>query len=145
MSNQDTLREKYDNQNLKQQIILMYSLRIELDALKQEKTRIQKDYDYLRHNKIPNTMEEEGIENITIEGIGRVTLTSDINASIPAASRVAAYEWLQENGFGDLVIGTVNASTLKAFIKGQLKAGNSVPEKLFSVRPFTRATITHVT
>lgn len=110
------------------------------DALKE----INKEFDYLRLALIPKIFEDRGISNMKLDGVGRVGLTADIYASIPADRREEAYQWLSDTGHGDLIGSTVNASTLKAFLKGQLLKGEELPDGLFKVTPFTRASITKV-
>ncbi len=99
-------------------------------------------YDHIRFNALPNKMEEEGLEGFTVTGIGRVSLTSDIAVTIPAKLKLQAYEWIVDEGHGDLITETINAQTLASFVKKQMRDGLTVPDKLFSIRPFTRATIT---
>jgi hypothetical protein len=120
----------------------MKEVKEELDVAKGIKTRAQEKFDFLRLNRLPDLMDEEGISNVTIDDVGRVTLTSDVYASIPAAKRQDAYDWFKNNGHGDLIKETVNAGTFKAFAKGCIKKGEELPEHLFKITPFSRASIT---
>jgi len=122
----------------------MADIRAKLDILKEEKATLEKEYDRLRLGEIPECMDAEGIGNITLEGIGRITLTSDVYASIPATMREDAYDWLDANGHGGIIKPTVNAGTLKALIKKMMKDGVQIPPELFKVTPYTRASITKV-
>ena len=123
---------------------LFVEVRAILDTLKGASTEVQKLYDLIRINKIPDLMDEQGITTVTFEGLGRLTLTSDLRASIPKHVREGAYAWLEENGFGDLVTESINPSTLKAFCKRRIKDGEELPDDLFNVSPFSRASITKV-
>jgi hypothetical protein len=114
-----------------------------LERAGQIKTHLQKCYDFVRYSRIPEIMDIEDLESVRIEGVGRLYLTSDYNVSTRAGRKQEAMEWLIENGFGDIVQETVNASTLKAIIKKEVIAkGKEVPEDLFNVAPFTRSQIT---
>lgn len=99
-------------------------------------------HDHLRLIELVKKMEDTGITNVTVEGVGRVTLVGDLYARIPAAKRTAAYEWLRDNGHGDLITETVNASTLKAAVRTMLKKGEELPSDLLVVTPYTRAQLT---
>jgi len=122
---------------------VMNDVRRELDHAKAIKTALQKKYDALRLNLIPTAMDEDGISNVTIEGIGRLGLTSDIYASTPASKRDESWEWFRNHGHGDIIRETINAGTLKATLKAIMKKGDTeIPEDLFKITPYTRASIT---
>jgi hypothetical protein len=112
-----------------------------LDRIAQEKADAQRIYDYLRLILIPERMEVEDTENVEFAGVGKLILTSDVYAAIPAAARDEAYEWLRDNGHGALIKDSVHNSTLKAFAKDMIRDGAMLPEQLFSVKPFTRASL----
>jgi len=119
----------------------MYNMKERIDYKKEQLKELNKAYDKMRLEEIPNLMDDEGIEKVSVEGVGTLYLTSDVYASIPAPSRDGAFEWLRDHGYGDLVKETVNSSTLKAFVKGVFERGENLPEEMFKVTPFTRASI----
>ena len=126
---------------LKDMAIRMQQLSAEYDALKEKMDAVNAEYDNLRLRLIPDKMAEEDIKTIKYENIGRLQLAADCYASIPAELKPDAYNWLKENGFDSLVVETVNPSTLKAFAKEQMKKGVDLPDNLFKVQPFMRASI----
>ena len=111
---------------LTQKIINMYNMKERIDYKKEQLKELNKAYDKMRLEEIPNLMDDEGIEKVSVEGVGTLYLTSDVYASIPAPSRDGAFEWLRDHGYGDLVKETVNSSTLKAFVKGVFERGEKV-------------------
>jgi hypothetical protein len=98
--------------------------------------------DVLRFEMIPAKMDEEGIERVSYEGIGRVSLTADLLVSTRAGMKDDLFHWLNDHGLGDIVQPTVNASTLKAFVKERMRNNKEYPEELLNVTPITRASIT---
>jgi hypothetical protein len=110
------------------------------EKLDSHKSAVGKVYDYVRTHAVPMKMDEEGVESITVQGVGRVSLTSDIYLKIN--NKEASFEWLAENGHEDLISETVNASSLKALIRRMLRDGIEIPEDVYQVTPFSRATIT---
>ena len=107
------------------------------------KTKLQEMYDFMRYTRLPDIMDQNDIESMKIEGVGAVYLTSDMNVSTRAGKKEEAIDWLVQNGFGDIVQETVNASTLKAVIKKEvINKGQEPPEDIFNVSPFTRSQIT---
>lgn len=133
---------QYDSMDVVQLIGAMHKLMGRIDSLQEQLKVLNKEYDFLRITKVPQKMEDEGIERLTVAGIGRVSLTADMHVSIKANQREKFYEWLRDNGRTDLLQETINPSTLKAAVKGMYKSGEEVPEDLLNVSPFTRASIT---
>lgn len=112
-----------------------------LEILKFYKTEIQKLHDYVSFTVIPEIMEDEGIDTTTYVGVGKIICESDMRCNVPAANRDLLKDWLVEHGHGSLVSETVNASSLKALIKEQLKEGNEIPDELVKIHSYTRAKI----
>ena len=133
--------KSYSNLTLKDLAKKYVEIKEKLNDAKNKKTVLQKEFDHIRLNLIPDIMDEEDIKNVTYDEIGTLILTSDIYASIPADQRDNAYTWLKENKHGGLIKDAINAQTLKAFLKGQIKKGIELPVKFFKITPFTRASI----
>lgn len=112
------------------------------ETMEAELKKITWAHDWLRLNAIVQRMEDEGISTITVDGVGRVSLQGDLYARIPADKRQAAFEWLRDNGHGDVITETIPASTLKAMAKEMLKKGETLPEDYFKITPFSRAQLT---
>jgi len=117
----------------------MRMLQAEKSQLEETLKQINVQLDDLRLKQIPEAMAEEDIRTLTIEGVGRVQLAMDLYASIK--DKAAGYEWLQEHGYDGLITEYVQPSTFKAAVKDALKQGQSFPEELFNIQPFTRASI----
>ena len=110
-------------------------------VLEEQLKEINKEYDRLRTGSIPEAMAEDGIQTIKVEGIGRVGLTSDVYVSY-ADNKEAAFMWLAEHGLGACITETVNASTLKAAFRKMIREGEPLPDDIFRITPFSRASIT---
>ncbi len=115
-------------------------------VLQREKEEMDETYrlinielDDLRLKKIPEFMAENDIRSATFECIGRVQLALDCYATIK--DKAAGYQWLQEHGYEGLVTEYIQPSTFKAAVKEALKKGQTFPDELFSITPFTRASI----
>lgn len=119
-------------------------VRHEKDDLEKLLADVEWQHEYLRLVAIVKSFENRGINTLTVNGVGRVTLQGDVYARIPASSRAAAFEWLRDHGHGDLITETVNASTLKAAAKKMLKQGEPLPENLFAITPYSRAQLTPI-
>lgn len=120
---------------------IQYAVNEALEAADRLKKELQKCFDFVRYVATPEAMDKAEIENVRVEGVGTVYLTSDYNISIVKDQKEVAYDWLTENGHEDVIIETVNSSTLKSIIKKHLAVGDELPEGVFNVNPFTRAQI----
>ena len=99
-------------------------------------------YDVLRFEMVPGKMEEAGIENVRYDGIGRVGLTADLLVSTKPGLKDQLFGWLKKHKLADIIQPAINASTLKAFVKGRIKAGKPYPAEFLNITPVTRASIT---
>lgn len=133
---------QYDGLTLVQLIEAMYEIQKKKESLEGDLKDLNKVFDFLRITKIPAKMDEDGVDRISVAGVGRVSLTADMHVSVKADMKEKFYEWLRDNGRGDLLQETVNPSTLKAAVKGMYKKGEEIPDDLLNVSPFTRASIT---
>lgn len=120
------------------------ALKTQLECAKDVVTALQKDFDTLRRITIPDEMEAAGISSANFPGIGRLTVTADLFASIRPDQQLAAYDWLEQHGHGDLINAYVHPSTLKAWLKEQMQAGEEFPEELFEATPYQRASVTKI-
>lgn len=127
---------------IKELAVRMHELNQRKDDIKSLLAGINKELDAIRFSALPDAMDSEGIARVAIKGVGTVSLYPDVRASIRASTREEAWNWLKENGFSDLLMTTVNSSTLKAWAKEQLNEGVEIPDDLFSIAPYTYAKIT---
>lgn len=142
MSFEDSEFTKYDSMSLVELVRAMKHWQNTKEQFDEMLKQANKHFDFLRITKIPQVMEDEGIPRLTVEGVGRVSLTADMHVSVKSDMKDAFYEWLRDNGRADLIQPNVNPSTLKAAVKGMVREGEEVPEHLLNVSPFTRASIT---
>lgn len=119
----------------------MKELQATKDDLESQLTIINKELDVIRTKKIPELMESMELRNVTIEGLGRVQLAADIYASTREGQKEAAMNWLRDLGYEGMITETYNASSLKALFRRLMVDGADIPEDIFNVQPFMRASI----
>jgi len=105
------------------------------EALEQIEMRLSRE-------QVPDVMRAHNIKNITIEGVGRVTLGTRWSASMP--DKQAGFEWLRENGHGGVIQETVNAQTLGALAKELNNDGVELPAPVFTTNIMTYTSISKV-
>ena len=126
----------------KELALAMFTIKGEIDELAKRKSALQKDYDILRHGIVPEKLDDEDMQNITIKGIGRLGASPMLQVSVPAGNREALEQWMHDNDFSELVKGTINSSTLKAWVKEQMGKGADIPDDLLKINVFMMATLT---
>lgn len=120
--------------------------RDELDAAKKVVSKLQEEYDVLTIDYMPERMDEEDVQNITVPDVGRLQLAPGIRCSCPEKNRGALYAWMKDNGHASLVTSTINSSTLSGFVREQMKLGKdgSYPKDILKILPYSRATVVKV-
>lgn len=141
------LDERPEMTDLNASIVLQAQTRDQLDAFAALKAAFEKRHEWLAVQVVPKLMEEANTTSVTIKGVGRVNLRDDVYVAMPSekekpAERHAAFQWFSDN-FPDLITNTINGSTLAAWVRRRLKAGDEIPEHV-KVTPYTKAVITRV-
>lgn len=127
--------------DLRSQCARMKELQGQKDKLETELSDINKELDLIRTKKIPELMESMELRNVTIEGLGRVQLAADIYASTREGQKETAMTWLRDCGYDNMITETYNASSLKALFRRMISEGVDIPDDIFNVQPFIRASI----
>ena len=128
--------------DLNELAIHMIDVREKLDEAKKVSSELQKEWDKLRKELIPEKMDEMGIDSVRLKGIGTISLRADAYASVKSGHAQDLQEWLRSHDHAELVVSTVNSSTLKAFLKEQVREGEPIPDDYVNFTPYTYATIT---
>lgn len=152
----------------KEQVVLeneVKALEEELKVKKAELLRIQTQ-------TLPDALSEAGVSGFTLDTGEQVIVKGFVSAKIPAKHEQQAYQWLEDNGHGDIIktqitvdtgrdlelareyqailqeagaepsVGrSVHAQTLKAFVKKEVEAGESIPLELFGAYVGQKTTI----
>ena len=126
---------------LRSLVIEMRNLMDEKEKLEASLADVNKRLDDIRIRQIPTLMESLQIKNMTFEGLGRVQLASDLYVSTREGQKDKAMQWLVDCGHSNMITETYNASSLKALLRRMLVEGIEIPDDIFNVNPFTRASI----
>ena len=96
---------------------------LELEAkIKEEKNLYKK----LSEVELPELMETLGLSEFALVDGSKVTIKENIQASISKSNEKAAFQWLRDNGFGDLIKNEIKTS----FGKGQEELAEEAVSKL---------------
>jgi hypothetical protein len=111
------------------------------EALSEMKKSLNETSDFLSRDTIPELMREAGVKTITVEGVGRVTVSHRFSCSI--IDKALGYQWLRDHNLGDIITETVNSSTMAATARNLLeKEGRELPPEIFKTgtSPYTSIT-----
>ncbi len=115
------------------------------DLLKENETNFGKLYALLAEVMLPEAIEKSGQTHVPLAEGWRVGVSQNMRASIPPAKRQEAWQWLRDNGLGDLITETVNAQTLSSAAKVRLEdQGLDMPEDLFNVQMVPNTSVTAI-
>ena len=114
-------------------------LEVQEDAVKQKK----KDIEYLSGEVIPTMLSEMGLSFLKLQDGSSVEVKTNYSATITQANKEAAFNWLRENGLGDIIKNEISVSfgrneDNKAADYANLAKGQGFePQQKLKVEPMT--------
>jgi hypothetical protein len=130
-----------DMSTLRELCVQMKDLQNQALEIKAQSASVKGPLDELRLKKIPELMESLGVKTATFAGLGRVQTASDLYASTRKGEKPNAMQWLRDCGYEGMITETYNSSSLKALFRRLIVDGADIPEEIFNVQPFVRASI----
>ena len=101
---QEKLLNKTGNiQSLADQVEKLDNLAKEIEAAEDVLKQRKKNYDYLSSEVIPTMMAEMGLSHLKLMDGSSVDVKPNYSANISIANREKAFNWLRENGLGDII------------------------------------------
>jgi uncharacterized protein (DUF342 family) len=97
-------------------------------AISEEQKTINKRLKILTETEMPEYMEEQEIDKVTIDGVGTIYVQVQVYSNVKAEDRPAFYEWLKETGNEDMITEWVFPQSVNSFCKEQLENGKPVPD-----------------
>lgn len=91
---------------------------------------------------VPEAMREARVKTMTLEGVGRITISHRWSASIVEGKKPEAFQWVREANDGGIIQETINSSTLSAYAKSKFEGGVELPVHLFKVGQMAFTSIT---
>ena len=81
-------------------------LEVQEDAIKQKK----KDIEHLSGEVIPTMLSEMGLSFLKLQDGSSIEVKTNYSATITQANKEAAFNWLRENGLGDIIKNEISVS-----------------------------------
>jgi len=116
-------------------------LRTTTKKIKEAREALDQMEERLSREQVPEVMRAHDVRTITVEGVGRVSLSNRWSCSM--LDKLTGMDWLRTNGHGDLIQETVNSSTLGAFARNLTEeSGYELPSDIFKTSVMTFTSIT---
>jgi hypothetical protein len=101
--------------------------------------------DFLDKVVVPFKMDAAGTDMVRIPELAR-SFSKQNRMSASFVDKEAGFQWLRENGHGDMIQETVNAGTLAAFVRSLIiEEGVDPPEDVVKVSTYNTTSITKYT
>jgi hypothetical protein len=113
--------------NLKQLCVKFFQYGEGLEAIEATYKQLCGLFERLNKQVLPAMMEKEGIDKLQIPEVARSFYPLDKYSAAIGENKDATFKWLRSVGAGDLIIETVHAQTLAAFLKDKLINENVSP------------------
>jgi hypothetical protein len=107
---QDLVDKTASIQSLADQIQMLESLNIRIESSENNLKDLKKEHDRLSGEVIPTMMAEMGLAHLKLADGSTVDVKANYSASITIANREKAFNWLRENGLGDIIKNEISVS-----------------------------------
>ena len=108
---QERLLHKTDNiQSLADQVERLESLQTQIEKQEEDLKQKKKDFEHLSGEVIPTMMAEMGLSHLKLMDGSSVDVKPNYSANITIANKDAAFNWLRNNGLGDIIKNEISVS-----------------------------------
>ncbi len=141
---QQQVIKKTDNiQSLADQVERLEDLQKRLELQEENMKNTKKELEHISGEVIPTMMSEMGLSHLKLMDGSSVDVKPNYSANITVANREAAFNWLRQNGLGDIIKNEISVSfgrneDNKAADYAELAKGHGFePTQKLKVEPMT--------
>jgi hypothetical protein len=121
---------------IKEMQVVQKAIALDEEQIKQKKKHLE----YLSGEVVPTMLSEMGLSFLKLQDGSSVEVKTNYSATITQANKEAAFNWLRENGLGDIIKNEISVS-LKALVRERMEAGKEMPTELFNIYVGNKTTI----
>ena len=99
----DILDKSENIKSLSNEVQKMESLSKEIEDIEENLKKKKKDLDVISGEVIPTMMSEMGLSQLKLMDGSMIDVKPFYNATITVANRESAFNWLRQNGLGDII------------------------------------------
>ena len=100
---QDAMKKTDNIQSLADQVERLETFAKTIEAAEENLKRLKKNYEHLSGEVIPTMMSEMGLSHLKLMDGSSVDVKPHYSATITQANKEAAFNWLRNNGLGDII------------------------------------------
>ena len=140
---QDSMKKTNNIQSLADQVERLESLNARLALQEDNMKSTKKDIERLSGEVIPTMMTEMGLSELKLQDGSHLIVSTSYRATISEANKEAAFNWLRNNGLGDIINNEISVSfgrgeDNKAAHYAELAKGQGLePTQKLKVEPMT--------
>ena len=107
---QDVLDKTSSIQSLTDQLQMLEGLNSRIETSENNLKDLKKEHDRLSGEVIPTMMAEMGLSHLKLMDGSSVDVKPNYSATITVANREKAFNWLRQNGLGDIIKSEISVS-----------------------------------
>ena len=140
---QNSLTKVNDAESLSEQALKLKEMEKDLAAKEEEIKKLKQDIDIIAGEVIPTMMQEMNLSSLKLADGSSIEVKPVYGASISASKKEEAFNWLRNNGLGDLIKNEITVSfgrneDNKAASYAELAQGQGYqPTQKLKVEPMT--------
>ena len=140
---QDAMTKTEHIQSLADQVQRLEGLLSRIETSENNLKDLKKEYQRISGEVIPTMMSEMGLAELKLQDGSHLKVSTSYRATITEANKAAAFNWLRENGLGDIIKNEISVSfgrneDNKAADYAELAKGQGLePQQKLKVEPMT--------
>ena len=107
---QDVMKKTFNVQSLADQVERLEGVATDIDAAEEKLKELKTKRDHISGEVIPTMMAEMGLAELKLHDGSHLKVSTSYKAHISEANKEAAYNWLRNNGLGDIIKNEISVS-----------------------------------
>ena len=107
---QDAMKKTDNIQSLADQVERLENVNSSIENAEEIVKNLKKKRDHISGEVIPTMMSEMGLAELKLHDGSHLKVSTSYRATITEANKEAAYNWLRENGLGDIIKNEISVS-----------------------------------
>ena len=140
---QDAMSKTENIQSLADQVSMLEGLHTRIETSENNLKDLKKEYQRISGEVIPTMMSEMGLSELKLQDGSHLKVATSYRATITEANKEAAFNWLRNNGLGDIIKNEISVAfgrneDNKAASYAELAKGHGFqPTQKMKVEPMT--------